>query len=408
MGLCRKAECNVNSRHLFAGLRSGREGVQFERMLRLLSFLLSGWSGYTGRRPDPDYPSAEMLAIPFDKLVAFVARIWDELHRQCALSPKDLLVSAPSSIADKESITFPCPLVELRGKHGSGRAVVDGGERPPDFVVTLIYKLQSEELPYFVVTPPRSRSSEKTVDPSNPATTVRPGLPIQDPKRFLKGFTEREVEVLRELDRVVRMLTQSELRALGTHSSYAAARDHCEHEFVYLVRRQVVEKLVNAIEDDRDFLTLSLDLQEYSVEVCRKADENRSSYESAFGIVERELTDPRLKQAFLSSQSSSSAIWPSGKLDDLLRLGRSLRALSDYLIAISHVAKAIGKGKEIPVHLVDALRRSSNAIRKSTSASVPDSAAGVFVPNSRTVRPALKQALVTMLGELRSRFPQGV
>lgn len=80
---------------LFSDVREGREGVQLERTLRALWFLLDGWCNYDGsgnRTPCEGEASKDCLrAIYFDKLAILAFRVWDESFRHTGKEfPKDL------------------------------------------------------------------------------------------------------------------------------------------------------------------------------------------------------------------------------------------------------------------------------------------------------------------------------
>jgi hypothetical protein len=329
----------IVQQELYGSLQSGREGIQFERMLRLLSVLLYAWCSYEGNRNmGKGEPHDQLRSIPFDKFVTLVARIWDELCRRG--------VKRREVVADSEVVRFPCPFTERPGKHGSGRAVYDGKSKP-EFITVVLMKLQLEGiLPYFhIVLPPGVKNEPEAAN--HPDTLVGPGIVIANKREFLQGFCPREQEVLTDLEQAIRKLGPSELRALGTHCNGDQTLEVVAWEFDAVEQQGLWSEIIDAISKGGPFGEYAQDILEYMDEACRKTDGNCPVYKQGRGIFLTELQDPELREVFAQIHSEPNEIWQLSDMQKLALRASKARALSQLLVRVSDARNLIADGGRI-------------------------------------------------------------
>ncbi|HKR58257.1 MAG TPA: hypothetical protein VJS64_00885, partial [Pyrinomonadaceae bacterium] len=288
---------------LYSDLREKREGVQFERTLRGLSFVLHEWSQYTGdRKPlyELDVHPQVLTVIQFDKLALFTFRVWNEVYRRQLRSLKPNHLQVP--MGGDDAVTFPSPFVELPGKHGRGPARF-GGKSKPIYIVDSLYALQNEGIYYFQITPP----TDSPKDPKDYRTIVASAERITNPNQFLSGFTSREIEILKELANALKRLGPSEIRALGTHENHHKSVEDIRKEFTDMEPHRMA--VVEGLQSNQLFRRSSKEFLEYADEAWRKSIYNRRDYAGAHQIMSTEIGDPELRAAFGGCQSTPERIW---------------------------------------------------------------------------------------------------
>lgn len=327
---------------LFTLLRGEREGVQHERTLRVLFVLFHTWCSYQGERKlcEGEAVNGQLSAIYFDKFVMVVFRLWDACFRQTG---RQLMLRA-DEIQEHEldsTITFPCPLREIKGKHGRGRALYDGKDKPA-YIGEILYALQQENiLHYFDVRPP-------TDDPDNPRhhkTVVKPGLPTFDRRDVLGVLTSREIIVVGQMGFFLRRLGPAQIRALGTHENREKTLEDVRKEFEDSERFGLWDSLIEAMEKDSDLWVSSEQLHEYADEAYRKAVLNRTDYEEARCFLETEITDDDLKNVVLDCQKPSDEIWQEGEraVRDMVERSKKFHALTRYLVGLVYFSQHSGE-----------------------------------------------------------------
>lgn len=327
---------------LFALLRGEREGVQHERTLRVLFVLFHTWCSYQGERKscEGEAVDGQLRAIYFDKFVMVVFRLWDAYFRQTG----EHLMLRADEMQEHEldsTISFPCPLCEVKGKHGRGRALYDGKDKPA-YIVEILYALQQENiLHYFDVRPP-------TDDPDNPRhhkTVVKPGLPTFDRQAVLGVLTSREIAIVDQMGLFLRRLGPAQIRALGTHENREKTLEDVRKEFEDSERLGLWGSLIDAIENDSDFWVSSEQLHEYADEAYRKAVLNRAAYEEARGLLETEITDDDLKNVFLDCQKPSNEVWSQDEraVHDIVERSKKFHALTLYLVGLAYFSQHPGE-----------------------------------------------------------------
>lgn len=318
---------------LFADVRECREGVQFERTFRAICFLLHGWCNYDRKQKDGDTrPSSKLNAVPFDKLVVLACRVWDEMFRRSGKALRAKLESALIEEDQKRAVTFPCPLQEMSGKHGPGRAITDG-ESPPDYFISVIHQLQEEDiLHYFQVTPYVDGKEDR---PEDPRTTIEPSLPITDRKEFLNDFMDREMEVLFELENAIKRLDESQVQALGTHENRNKTIRWIEKEFQYLEPKRLA--IIAELQNEDLFLADAQSLLEFANEACRKSAHNRKEYTIGRNLCLKEINDPDLKKCFSDCHSTPEEIWDCDEIKRLSKRAKLARALGEYLVVLGEL-----------------------------------------------------------------------
>jgi len=381
---------------LLALLRKNREGIQRERTLRAVYLLLSGWCRFQdARNPVLAEPRGQMMAIPFDKLIMVFARFWDELFRRTGAKFKD---KEPSSITEdehKQAITFPVPFSELPGKHGAGRAV-SGDDRPPEFLVSVLYRLREEDLlPYFDITPPRD--APKT--PNDYRTTVEPALSSAADDALLEDFTECERGVLRDLGNAIKRLDAEEIRALGTHENFEKTAADVEREFRWMQRW--VNEIEACINGGRTFLPAAQEALEYADEARRKSERNRGDYTKARSLVLAELSHENLKQVFGQCQKSDADIWDRPEMKELAKRARRVYARAHYVQCIAYFSVAehqrgLARGGASPLEEVGA-ELAAEGIR-----GLPISLDKMLAGNGHAFLEGAKQKLLSVVAELKN------
>jgi hypothetical protein len=321
---------------LLALRKRGRIGEQIEKYFRLLCFVLHSWHSYKGQRNgEVDQPSSRTLtAIPFDKLVTFVSRLWNELHRQSGRITLDELREEIIVPMGEDQVTFPCPLQELPGKHGPGFARFDGRDKPI-YILEYLYNLQRDDFQtYFVVKPTNG-------NPSDPDTVIEPGIPIRNKKEFLSKFTERERELVADLGNSLRKLNASEMRAIGTHQDLPKTLDAIRWEFKALDRRGTCKLIHEALGAGIEFTKPAREWLEYASEAVRKSGGgggitgNQDDYHTGWLSVQADLTDENLRRAFADVQRPAAEIWDSPEIISIRRIAIRSKALAQYLLAVS-------------------------------------------------------------------------
>jgi hypothetical protein len=308
-------------------------------MFRMLSFVVHQWYEYQGARNKDDVePSDKLRSIPFDKLVTFVTRLWDKLYAQRDMLKLDSLGSEINLSLDTEGLTFPCPMREMSGKHGPGRAIYDG-QRKPEYVTSVLYRLQEDDIVhYFTITPPIETidgAGQRLAEPTHPNTTITPAVQITNKRSFFERFTPREIEIITDLSSGVKKLNPSEIRALGTHHSRETTSQAIRWEFKALNRLGVSKKIGDAIRTSTPFTSSAQQWLEYADEACSKSRENRSVYETAWTTLNVELTDRELKEMFGVTQARGSSIWESPEVERLWSIASKSRAMARYFLAVS-------------------------------------------------------------------------
>lgn len=306
-------------------------------MFRALCLLLHGWCNYTGTRKLKKGESADCLkSIAFDKFVVAVGRWWDQLFRKFNRGFDGETTNAA------RAVTFPFPLVERPGKHGHGRALDNG--RETKFVTKLLFDLQGEGiLPYFQITTPHDQpgaASDASRSPTDPDTTIKPAFLITDRREFLEGFTDREAEVLSEIERVLRRLSPSEIRILGTHETVAKTLEAINWEFKAILRHGLCDRIETAIRNGCDCVASASELMEFADEACRKGGENKGTYVEARALALSEIVDPDLKDAFRKTQDEPEVIWDNSQVKRRFALARRIKADAAYIIALCTVVRA--------------------------------------------------------------------
>jgi hypothetical protein len=386
-----------NSINIFGLLRDGREGVQFEHIFRVLSFVVNQWYEYQGtRREDDVEPIDKLRSIPFDKLVTLVTRLWDRLYAQRDRMEPDSLGSDIKLSLDGDGLTFPCPMHEMPGKHGPGRAIYDG-QRKPEYVISVLYRLQEDDIVhYFTITPPMETIEgigQRLAGPTHPHTTITPAVQITNKRRFLERFTPREVEIITDLSSGIKKLNPSEIRALGTHHSREKTCQAIKWEFNALNRLGINKAIRDAIRTSAPFTSHAQQWLEYADEACSKSRENRGVYENAWTTFNVELSDPGLKEIFETTQAPGSAIWESPDVQRLWSVASRCRALARYFLAVS-----LGLAGN-PHNVAEALEQASNACGNLGISALPSSTSEVFSSDGR-ICAGVQKLLTTRLDEI--------
>ncbi|MFH1009457.1 MAG: hypothetical protein V1800_18425 [Candidatus Latescibacterota bacterium] len=303
-------------------------------------------------------------------------------------------------------IRFPCPLKEVKGTHGRGRAHYEG-KGAPVYAIEILYDLQQEGiLPYFDIRPPEDAPE----NPTDYRTTVRPGLPTFDPPGFLGVFTSREKVVIDQLGIFIRRLGPSQIRALGTHENRHKTLEDIEKELRDSERRGLWERLIEELEKDGDFFACAEELHVYADEAHRKSVRNQKDYEEARGLLETEINDSTLKEVFLNCQKAGEEIWnreDEGVRDKTFR-SKKFYALTCYLAGLSYFGQQVGE-REVQ-HSPSAQERkkqwqSSRAELASYGFDgLPRNLTDCFEGRSRSLRDVVRRRLLEVVRAVREQI----
>jgi len=315
-----------------------------------------------------------------------VARLWDALYARKEMLQFGPLGDQVTLNTGADAVTFPCPLQEMPGKHGPGRAVYDG-QTPPRFIVSVLYQLQQEDLlHYFTITPPvevAETGQRRTALPNHPDTVVGPPVQFGSKKQFVDRFLPREVEVISELELAIRRLNPSEIRALGTHENCPKTIASIKWEFHALGRRLgVLQRLRQSLVEGRPFPAEAQEWIEYAEEAWSKASGNRGAYAAGRDRIVAELSDPEVLSVFQDVQAPAQEIWEDPRVVRLWTVaGRSL-GLARYSLTVS---AALGGGKKTsgPLHEASAYCAEVGIPGLPDSADNLISADGKLLPNAR-------------------------
>jgi hypothetical protein len=378
---------------LFNHIREGREGVQCERSLRFLLFLLDGWHRYSSARKDLYQKEDDgiLSAIYFDKFAMLAFRLWDTMFR----NQGDDVLSSPEMT---EGITFPSPFQPIPGKHGPGPGRFEGPKGGnPAYLIDMLYDLQNEDLlHYFEVTPP----SDDPNNHKNYRTTVIPAMPVNSTEDFLKGFTASERESLDDLHRVLKRLSPSEIRALGTHSSRQRMIEDVEREFRYLQPHK--QAVISSLESNSPFLKSSRELMEYGDEAWRKSKLNKEDYLAGYRILAAEISNARLRAAFDVSQGAPDVIWDtSSTVADLTNKSALAFCFTRYLHAVAyykeHKAERESRASREAKRYGHLWEESLTGMKGCGLSGFPKEVQGIFVDQSSEIRPEIRNRLVGVL-----------
>lgn len=374
---------SLNSGFLFSELREGREGVQFERMLRALSFVLHQWCQFPGTRtPLYGEPASQSLkVIQFDKLALFVFRLWNEMYRRHGDGVREHTANDFPPI-DSRVLTFPSPFTELPGKHGRGAARFDG-KSPPIYIIDSLYALQSDGIFYFQITPPVDAPD----NPKDHRTTVTAGDLMTDTNQFLDGFNSREIEVLKEMGNSLKHLGPSEVRALGTHENCQKTREDIVKEFTDLIPHRAA--VAARLGEGQPFFNASREMMEYADEAWRKSKDNRNDYGNAHRIMLTEIGDPELRSAFSGCQESTEEIWNHPTIRAYVEPAEKARSFTKCLHAISIHQREDEKtaaSKQARAMWKDGTEQ----MRKQGLNVLASEIAEVFIPETRQIAPQVQ------------------
>lgn len=364
---------------LASDVQDGRTGINCERSLRLLVFLLDGWSRFaTSDKATGQLRS--LTAIPFDKFAMLVFRLWDSAYKL------------------DRGVTFPPPFQEIPGKHGRGPGRYEGpNKRPPIYLIDILFQLQTEGLlHYFRITPPKNDPT----NPKNPKTTVLPAVPIPDTNDFLKGFTDSEKKILMGLQSTIKRLEPPEVRALGTHCTHQKTIKDIRREFDYIQRSK--QKVIDALRQGDHFANLARQLSEFADEAWRKSALNADSYSSAYKAALREMTDSDLREAFEKCQNPTERIWDNSQvLEELRNRAARTRSFTRYLYAVARYQQ---KNKAVPDKR---MARSSKlwdravaGLTESNFVDFPRTLQAAFVKNTNEIEPTVRERLIQVLESL--------
>ena len=389
------------SESLFSLLRDGREGVQFERTFRLLLILFHAWCNYSGERKacEGEASSGYLRAIYFDKFVMLVFRLWDAYFGDTGRK----LMMDPDSVTAAEfdsAVTFPCPLREVPGKHGRGRALYDGKEEPK-YVTEVLFDLQQEDiLHYFEVSPPL----EDPKNPKNFKTTVKPGLPTLDRQMLLVGFTGREVAVIEQLELLVRRLGPSHIRALGAHENESKTLADIDKEFRDPERQGLWDALEKDLEGGQDISSHLRHLHEYAEEAFRKSVIHAQDYAEARGFIESEITDEQLKRVCLECQKSKGDVWQSDDVQKLAEQAKWFYALTSFLTHLTYFQQHV-RERDVQESCADdrreEWRRARDVLVSAGASGLPREIKGYFQGESHQLAEDIRRRLVDIVRKTR-------
>jgi hypothetical protein len=341
-------------------------------------------------------PRGKLRAIPFDKLIMIFGRSWDEMFSRTGANFK---TRDPSSITEQEhqqAVTFPVPFAELPGKHGAGRAV-NGNNRPPEFLVSVLYRLRQEDiLPYFDIFPPPEAPNKA----NDYRTTIEPALSSASDDTLLEDFTAKEREALRDLINALKRLRVEEMRALGTHQDFEKTVADIKREFRWM--QSWIDEVAQNLKAGRAFLIAAQEVLEYADEACRKSERNRFDYAKARDIVKAELTQPEVKRAFLDCQKSPEEIWERDEMKDLARHARRAHAQAHYLERIAYWSELNRQHSSLH-NWENALEEVSAQLKREDIHGLPNSLDQVLVKHdSSDLRENVKERLLVLIAELKN------
>ena len=323
---------------LLKGLQPGRISEAYDRSFRALAVIFEGWAHFRGQR-ERDYEEPEpgaLLAIPFDKFGMLSFRILKAVFMKNKAEVVDAIRLGKVD-SSEELFAFNPPFGEIVGKHGRGSGLYNDAS-PPTYLLDIVHRLQKTAgLSYFDFRL-STRPNGEEYPPSHYATIIKPAMPIDDPRTFLKGFKNREREVVLSLRTGICRLCGYEIRTLGTHYDQAATISDIKWELKKWlpICRSVIGKLRNP----NEALDWSNDFSIYSNEAFRKSVENRAPYESARSNILRELPDVLVGSIVDDIQQTGASIWEGDIMTRLSRTSKIAFAISEYIECIRYFREA--------------------------------------------------------------------
>lgn len=323
---------------LFKNLRVGREAVALLRSITALAFLFDRWSRSPEKREltyeEPE--SGHLRVIAFTKLGRHFCAVWDKLFKPYADKLKNILEHG--IVHDlTDLVTFPSPWVEISGPHGRQPGRYESTKGSPIYLIEILFELQKKGyLQYFQIIPPKEHPDE----PAHYKTIVKPGMEDPDDDHFLRGFTRKEIEILKDWKYSLRHLDGTAIRALGTHVNSRETIADIRYEFVKGI--PLCEHIARGLSDSCCFLDNSYNLSRFSREANLKSRKNSNVYMIARKHMVDSTRKDELRRAFEKSHKGFSEIWETEDMSYIATVSRKAWAIARYFECVAYFRNNIG------------------------------------------------------------------
>ncbi len=323
-----------------------QEFCPYARALKLLEYVAHAWFypadkqiAHSIRGPSPEHPDVSKLqAIYFDKFGNIVADLWE----CCYHASRDVPASQGSQ--DGHWIAQPLPFRTRVGLHGPGK-IIENTEGDSLYLVDAVDQLQTIadrkrfelEVPLFTHGNPKLSAERELY--------IRPAQKHSDPTLLLStGFTDREKRVALQLSAIVASLSPTEMRALGTHHSYASTLRDLNFE---------LKKIIKACEMETNEEASHRLLLSATNEVARKSFGNRHAYERArTKALENSSVLQFLSDSVKMFYQPSSAIWDNQSIQVFVKEAAVMEGLAHIIC-----------GKSGGSHSADVVAAAERALR---------------------------------------------
>jgi len=302
----------------------GEVGKNYAKAHRMFGVLLYYWCTNTDVR-------RSLGSIPFDKLVTFSSRLWNELEsifkREKKISPY-----------------FHVPHEEFPGKHGPGYGIIPVNTGKVKYIGELLYDQQGSGIQQDIVAIPHEDIVEHKKNIRHESTMFTTGLihPIKvNIMEKAEIFNEVEYQTIEEIGNIIRHLTEEEMRVLGTHEN----TDQTVHAIIFELEHweELIKKALNLIENEtvkiddsgKSAYWYAQEAVEYASEAVKKASLNMLAYKEGWDRFFRHLSmDSILKEAFIRKQKKAAEIWNELRIKKLIIDAEKALTLSNVIRAI--------------------------------------------------------------------------
>jgi hypothetical protein len=407
-GACQMATDQSTGINLFGGLRVGCAGISLERSIRALAFLFDGWSRLpTGRTKTYEEPeSGQLRVIAFTKLGRHFCRVWNNLFRLYQEKLKNILKHG--KIDDLEDlITFSSPWNEISGPHGRQPGRYDSIKGPPIYMIEILFEMQKMGfLPYFRIVPP----SENPDQPAHPKTKIMRGMEDPDEDHFLKGFTRKEKEILKDWKYSLQKLDGTKIRILGTHVNLRETIADIRYEFNKAV--PLCANIIQKLKEHCCFLDDSYNLSRFSREANLKSRTNCNDYTDARKHMVDNIRINELRYTFEQSHKEPFDIWNTDAMSDIGATSRQAWTVARYFECVAYFRKNVGDrthpNSKKASHFNHQWNKCCTEVETCNIQSLPIHIAAVFDGYDGDIKGEVRDTMIEVIANLNGKMKEMV
>lgn len=394
--------------NLYERLSVGWAGVALINSIRALAFLFDGWSRSPESRiithEEPE--SGHLRVIAFTKLGRHFCRVWNHLFRPYREEVKNIL---KHGIADdlEGLVTFSSPWTEISGPHGRQPGRYDSVQGPPIYMIEILFEMQqSGILPYFQIVPP----SENPNEPAHAKTTIFRGMEDPDEDHFLRGFTKKERDILKDWKYSLHQLNGTEIRTLGTHVNLRETIADIGYEFDKAI--PLCEHIIRRLSEHSCFLDDSYNLSRFSREANLKSWTNRNDYMNARKHMVNNIRTDELGRAFEQSHEKHSNIWETDEMADIAPISSQSWIVARYFECVAYFRNDIGArtrpNSRKAKYINHQWNKCCSEIETCKTQSLPTQIAEVFGSSNGDIKAGVRSTMIELIADLKGKMKQMV